>query len=147
VSSAQTESKLPGIAFAYYEGSWDSLPDFSTLVPIKDGTLPKICFDPRRRNENFAFEYSGYLLIPAEDVYSFYTDSDDGSRLYIDGKLVVDNDGLHGMLEKEGTVTLAEGYHSFRVGYFNKSGSFDLNVSVRSTIMIKQMIPGGMLFH
>ena len=106
-----------------------------------------ICFDPRRQDEYFAFDYTGYLLLPYEDVYSFYTDSDDGSRLYIDGNLIVDNDGLHSLLEKEGTVPLAEGYHPFRVSYFNKTGDFDLKISIRSPLMKKEMIPGGMLFH
>jgi alpha-L-fucosidase len=138
---------LPGVGYSYYEGSWDSVPVFNTLKAVKSGTLVKICFDPRRQNEFFAFDYSGWVLIPAEDVYSFYTESDDGSRLFIDGKLIVDNDGLHSLLEREGTVPLAEGYHSFRISYFNKTGSFDLNVSIRSPILKKQMIPGGMLFH
>ena len=146
-SSSMPEAVLPGIRYSYFEGIWDSLPVYSTLIPINEGTLVKICFDPRRQDEDFAFDYTGYILIPSEDVYSFYTDSDDGSRLYIDGKLLVDNDRLHGMQEKEGTIPLAEGYHPFRVSYFNKNGSFDLKVSIRSPMMQKQMIPGGMLFH
>ena len=145
--SSTPKAVLAGIGYSYFEGNWDSVPDFSKLKPLKSGTLAKICFDPRRQDEFFGFEYTGWMLIPSDDVYSFYTGSDDGCRLYIDGILIVDNDGLHSLLEKEGTVALAEGYHAFRVEYFNKTGSFDINVSLRSPVMKKQMIPGGMLFH
>jgi alpha-L-fucosidase len=145
--STLPKAVIPGISYAYFEGTWDSVPDFKSLVPIKDGTLVRIGFEPKRQNEFFAINYTGWLLIPSDDVYSFFTDSDDGSVLYIDDQLIVDNNGLHSLLEKEGTVALAEGYHSFRVGYFNKTGSLDLTVSLRSPMMKKQAIPGGMLFH
>ena len=54
--------------------------------------------------------------------YEFQTTSDDGSRLYIDDKKVVENWGLHGMVNKKGTVVLSKGYHDFKVEYFNHWG-------------------------
>ena len=42
----------------------------------------------------------GLIKIPADGIYSFYISSDDGSKLFIDDKILVDNDGLHGIVEK-----------------------------------------------
>jgi hypothetical protein len=80
-------------------------------------------------------------------MYAFYTNSDDGSALWIDGKKLVDNDGLHGSKEIESDIGLMKGYHEIRIDYFNKTGSDGLTVSLRSTTLTKQAIPGSILFH
>ena len=49
---------------------------------------------------HFFTRWTGLLRIPKDGKYTFYTVSDDGSRVYIDGKQVVDNGGLHAMDEK-----------------------------------------------
>jgi hypothetical protein len=59
-------------------------------------------------------------------VYTFALTSDDGSRLFIDGEVVVDNDGLHGAEERRGDIALAAGWHAIRVEWFNKSGGAEL---------------------
>ena len=43
----------------------------------------------------FCIEWEGYLSITQKGVYQFATKSDDGSLVYIDGNVVVDNDDLH----------------------------------------------------
>ena len=68
----------------------------------------------------------GYINLNKTDVYNFYISSDDGSMLYIDGKLVINNDGLHGMNEEKGTAALAAGYHSYVLNIFEKTGGDDL---------------------
>jgi alpha-L-fucosidase len=136
-----------GIIYRYFEGNWDSLPDFKTIKHKKQGLLGMISFTPKEKEEYIAFEYSGYILIPLEDVYGFSLSSDDGSRLYIDGQLVVSNDGLHATLEKSGVIALGEGYHTFRTEYFNKTGGLSLEIFIQSSKMKKQPLPAGMLFH
>ncbi|MFC2102547.1 alpha-L-fucosidase [Bacteroidota bacterium] len=137
----------PGIRFQYVEGEWDSLPDFSTLTPVKSGILPYFTFDPRNQQENFGFSYTGFILIPKRNIYTFYTDSDDGSALYIGNKLVVDNDGLHGLRLKEGSVGLTAGFHPIRVTFFERSGSDELKVYIKSPDLPKQLIPQEWLVH
>ena len=141
------ENPAAGIHYRYYEGTWDSLPDFDTLKVIREGSLPCFSFSPRASLERFGFSYTGYIRVPERNIYTFYTASDDGSRLYIDGKLVVDNDGLHSLLEKEGTIGLARGLHAIRVVFFEKTGSDELKVSVKSPILPKQPLPAVWLFH
>ena len=138
---------MPGIFFNYYEGNWDSIPDFSTENPIRTGPLNNINLSQAIQKEYYAFRFEGMVQIPADDIYAFYTHSDDGSNLYIDDKMVVNNDGLHGMKEVEGDVPLAKGYHKIRVEFLQKTGSADLKVSIRSGNLKKQLIPDGMLFR
>ena len=134
-----------GIVFSYYHGVWDSLPDFGRMAPLKQGKIRNF-ETPRLRPENYGFLYSAFVSVPATGVYSFFTESDDGSRLFIDDSLVVDNNGLHGMLEKRGVIALGAGLHTLRVGYFNKTGGAGLNVSWRGPGFAKCSVPDSTLF-
>jgi alpha-L-fucosidase len=138
----------PGLQYLYYEGIWDSLPDFGKLKPLKTGIVKN--FDRSAKNkdgEHYAFEFNGYIQVPAEAIYRFSISSDDGSQLWVDGKLLVNNDGLHGMQEKSGLVALAAGYHELWVRYFEKTGSDDLRLSWESERMEKQALPNAVLFY
>jgi hypothetical protein len=138
---------VPGITSSYYEGNWDSIPDFKKLNPVKEGISDNFSLEQKMAKEYYGFSFNGYILVPSNDVFAFYTDSDDGSILWIDGKKIVENDGLHGAKEVETAIALRKGYNQIRVDYFNKTGSDGLFVSIRSASMEKQGIPGRMLFH
>jgi alpha-L-fucosidase len=136
-----------GLHYAYYEGSWDSLPDFDKLTKAKTGVISNIDISDRARDNLFGFVFEGFILIQEKGVYSFYTDSDDGSQLLVDDKLVVDNDGLHSMTEVLGSIALDVGHHPIRVTYFEKSGANQLDVYYESASFEKQSIPDNLLFH
>ncbi|MCK5879096.1 MAG: hypothetical protein KAH24_04920, partial [Holophagae bacterium] len=70
------------------------------------------------RFEWFAIRYTGSFHVMEEGKYRFKLRSDDGSRLYIDNRLVVDNDGAHPARTKDGRIRLSEGNHNIRVEYF-----------------------------
>jgi hypothetical protein len=70
------------------------------------------------RFEWFAIDYNGRFWIREQGKYNFYLMSDDGSKLYIDGKTIIDNDGVHPSAERTGSVTLKTGVHHIRVSYF-----------------------------
>ena len=141
----QAAGLVPGISYSYYQGEWDSIPDFAAMTPLKKGRLPN--FEaPRLRSECYGFVYEAYVSVPAKGVYSFFTESDDGSRLSIDDSLVVDNDGLHGMSEKRGVIALEAGLHAIRVAYFNKTGGAGLGISWRGPGLEKCRVPDGSLF-
>ncbi|HOP81425.1 MAG TPA: PA14 domain-containing protein, partial [Armatimonadota bacterium] len=80
--------------------------------------------DPRVTNDGFFTRWTGYLSVPKSGEYTFYLGTDDGSRLYIDGKLIIDNWGTHGL--EEGLVTmktyLEEGEHAIRIDYYEGGG-------------------------
>ena len=71
----------------------------------------------------------GISTCPKDGKYTFTTVSDDGSLLFIDGKKVVDNDGIHGVQSRSGTVNLKAGKHSIEVRFFEKSGGEELAVA------------------
>ena len=110
-----------GLNYRYYEGDWSQLPNFSTLKVHKEGKVSGFDLSVRQRNEKFGIVYYGDLQIDKSSEYTFYTKSDDGSTLFIDGKLVVDNDGLHGPRERSGKITLSTGRHTIEVRFFERS--------------------------
>jgi hypothetical protein len=76
------------------------------------------------RNEYVGAKWDGYVYIPYAGEWTFGSDSDDGSYIFIDGVEVVDNHGGHGMPhEKKGTISLEKGMHSF-VGTWEQGVSF-----------------------
>lgn len=67
-----------------------------------------------KRFEWFAIDYSGKFWIEKPGLYRFRLVSDDGAMLYIDGQLIVDNDGVHSTEVRLGSVRLAGGMHTDR---------------------------------
>merc|ERR1711988_841946 len=63
-------------------------------------------------------EFKGFLNVTEGGTWRFYTSSSDGSRLFIDGRQVVNNDGRHDNRMVSGKVALKPGYHEFRITYF-----------------------------
>ncbi len=136
---------VSGLQYEYYEGAWSSLPDFNALPPTKTGTTPAFDLSPRNRNDNLGFRYRGYLDVPTDGTYTFYTNSDDGSRLSIGSTLVVENDGLHGAQERSGAIGLKAGKHAVTVTFFEREGDEVLTVSYAGPGIAKQVIPGSRL--
>ncbi len=120
-----------GLAYNYYETSLDTLPAFFDLAPLASGVTEGINLAARKRDENFAFLFTGYVSVPATDIYTFSLESDDGSRLVIDNQEVVDNDGLHGVLKKSGQIALAKGKHQLELFYFNREGAMELKLEIK----------------
>lgn len=131
--SAQTI--LKGIRYKYYLGAWDVLPDFNALTPSKTGFVSNVTIAPKTQTENYAFLWEGYIRIPTNGNYTFRTTSDDGSKLYIgqpysaSATALVNNDGLHGSVSKEGTVNLQAGVYPITITFFQKTGGESISVS------------------
>ena len=147
LAAVNVSDPKPGILYKYFEGDWDLLPEFASLQTKSDGVLNSFTLKSMLTDDYFGFEYTGYIRLPQTGMYEFSTVSDDGSRLYIGDKLVVDNDGLHGSEEKTGVIGLAEGFHPIRVTYFEKTGGNELSVLYRGPDITNQEIPGTLLFH
>jgi hypothetical protein len=97
-------------------------------------------------NSSFALQFEGFIQIDTAGKYMFATQSDDGSKLYIDGKQVVDNDGNHGVKEKTGNIELTAGKHAIRVEYYNNGGGFWLDTFYKGPGLAKQLIPADKLY-
>jgi len=81
------------------------------------------------------------INIEREGEYIFHTGSNDGSRLYINNQLVVDNGGAHGYREESGKIYLTRGEHFIEVGYYQLGGGQDLFVFFEGPGIEKQEIP------
>ena len=127
--------------YEYYEGSWSVLPDFDTLSPVATGTTPTFDISLRNRDSQYGFRFSGDITVVSTDTYTFYTNSDDGSQLFIDGTLVVDNDGLHGPAEQSGQIALTAGSYAITVTFFEQGGGEVLDVSWSNSANGQQPIP------
>lgn len=139
-----------GIRYRYYEDnteSWKKVPDFSMLKPVDEGVIDRITIDKRKRDENIAFQFTGYIQIPRDGLYTFYTDSDDGSNLFINGRHAIDNDGPHSQQEKSVQLPLRAGFYELEAAYQQGSGTFALIVSYEGPGIEKQPIPANVLFH
>ncbi len=115
---------------------------FAKMKPTASGIVPEIVMNVPQKttSDGFGLQFTGNVLVPKSGKYTFFTSSDDGSRLYIGKKLVVNNDGLHGMVEKNGTIELAAGPHPILVTYFDNGGGDGLNVTWSGPGMKKQKI-------
>jgi hypothetical protein len=140
-------SAAPGLAYAYYEGNWERLPDFGNQTPAATGTATGVDLGVRKRDDNFALRFTGYVEVPTDGIYTFYLNSDDGSRLLIGSEVVVDNDGLHAAVEVPGQVLLKAGRHPIAVEYFQAGGERRLDVSYEGPGVAKQTIPPEVLNH
>jgi hypothetical protein len=137
---------LTGLNYSHYHGTWSQLPDFSTLTPATTGIVSTFSLTPRTQNDNFGFVFTGFLQIPTSGNYRFYTSSDDGSKLWVNNVLVVNNDGLHGNQEVQSSlVNLTAGYYPIRCEFFEAGGGEALTVSWSGPSISKQAIPASRL--
>lgn len=91
--------------------------------------------------------WQGYLQLDQTTGYDFQLASDDGSMLYIDNQLIINNDGDHGSEEKNGRAFLQRGWHAIKVVYFNSGGTADLKVRFAPVGEPLQEIPAGIMGH
>ncbi len=147
VPAVRVEGLVQGVKIQTYHGDWNVLPNFDGLKMISTESVDGFGLQPGPRVEYIGHRFSGYIEVPGDDVYVFSLISDDGSRLWIDGRVVVDNDGLHGTLERSGNVALAGGLHRIVVEWFNKTGGAGLDVMFAPVGSRPGKIPGPALKH
>ena len=124
-------SGLRGTIYFLRPGT-EELPNFKHLKPVGTIYTTRLNIPPRDfregfpgitgRIEWFAIDYTGRFFIPSRSRYRFGLTSDDGSKLYIDGRSVIDNDGIHSPFGCEAEVELDAGTHSVRLSYMQGPG-------------------------
>ena len=117
---------ITDMSYKYYENdgnAWTKLPDFSTLEPQSQGPADVFNIrEVRKRSEQYAIEYDGSLKISNDSEVKFWLASDDGSKLWIDNKLIIEHDGTHGPEEKMATLDLKKGAYPLKLHYFQGTG-------------------------
>lgn len=93
-------------------------PNVDRLIPTADWSST----DGFGFTDNFVSQIIGNVNVPDNGTYTFRLISDDGSRLLIDGRQVIDHDGLHAAEPKDGEITLDPGYHALHIDHFDRGG-------------------------
>jgi hypothetical protein len=117
------------------------LPDFSAMSPVETICLDQLAVTPRRsiypgfpglrdRFRWFALDLEGAFVVDKPGLFYFRLTSDDGSQFYVDGTLVIDNDGYHPARMALGIAQLAAGTHRIRVPYWQGPGPMALVLEV-----------------
>ena len=141
------EGMVPGLNFATYLGKWSQLPDFDKLKPAKTGRTDRVTLKVQEGGgDHFGVRFTGFVKIPADGLYSFYTSSDDGSRMTIAGRKIVDNDGLHATRQAAGLMRLPAGLHPITISFFEATGDETLKVFVEGGKTGKREIPADWFF-
>jgi mono/diheme cytochrome c family protein len=135
-----TRTLRPNLKYACYEGSWDQLPDFATLTPKERGETVGFDLSVLPRQNDAAITFEGLLQVDRDGDYRFFATSDDGSRVWIDDKLVVDNDGIHPPQTKDGNATLTKGLHRFKAALFNGGGGTELAVEIQGPRLSRRAV-------
>lgn len=124
-----------------------------TAASVADGLVDKsadvfdFTLDPICVAGTCGTVWKGFINIPTTTGYQFWTNSDDGSILYIDNQVIVNNDGEHGATEETGMAYLQQGWHQVKLVYFNSGGPGSLQVAYSPLGASKREIPGDMFAH
>ena len=121
--SAAVDSKPAnkGLQAAWYEYNGDLCSEIET-APFKGNYIVDTVGIPEEAKGKIGLIITGYINVPADDMYTFYLKSDDGSILKIDDIMVVDNDGAHAPREIIGQKALKAGLHQLLLRYFDHNG-------------------------
>ena len=122
-----------GMQVQYYAGHFKTVNDLSKTTPTSKWNQPGIEVDAKRATAGaFGLRYSGVITVPESGIYTFYLTADDGAVLSIDQKTVVDNDGLHSAVEKNGQIALEKGHHFFTLDFIEGGGGYKLQLDYSS---------------
>ena len=107
-----------GVNYTYYEGNIESCNEIAKLKPLRKGTTDNFRIDLFDTADHFAYDFHALFDAPEKAVYKFRLRSDDGAQLFIDGRMIIDNDGSHSANFVVGKVALEKGLHRIEIKYF-----------------------------
>jgi mono/diheme cytochrome c family protein len=129
----EKQTALSDVISRVYKGQWNQIPDFDKIQSENieeehDGILdPAIA----ALNEHYGIVWEGNFEVPETGEYEFALDSDDGSRITLDGKVVAEVNGagpMDGSRAKSGKISLKQGSVKFRADFFQNSGPHGLSL-------------------
>ncbi|MEO6313999.1 MAG: alpha/beta hydrolase-fold protein [Chitinophagaceae bacterium] len=119
------KNSIPGgWKYEYYEGTWDSLPDFKKMKALKTGiTDTSFSITKLPKQEHFACRFTGQLEIKTDGYYLFGIDASGGARLSLANQLLIDYNGIHQSGNFQSfVVPLVKGFYPVAIEYFQQKG-------------------------
>jgi len=155
--SAFSQELTPGLIGEYFQRD-EIVADFPLIKPDVKPALKRVEqqvafnsvegeFHGTQLRARFYVRWSGFIKIAAAGRYTFFTESDDGSRLLINGNQAVDNQGLHGMQEEECDVELPAGTHRIKIEFFQNDGAGGCIARWKTPAGARETIPASVFFH
>ena len=148
-AKGSTPRTQPGLKVDFYAPNPPNVAreTLQAMTPSASGMANTIVMEQPvlKTRDAFALMFTGHIVIDTPGKYTFFIASDDGSRFYIDNELLIDNDGLHGMVEKKGAVTLSAGLHPITATYFDNGGGDGLKMSWNGPGLKRKEIPATVL--
>ena len=136
-----------GVRFNYYEGEILSVDQIDSCKVLASGVLPNFIIDKARAEDHFAYTFDTWLKVSKTGRYYLTCTSDDGSKMWIDDKLVFDADGSHAACVSEAYLNLEEGYHHLFMKYFEDYEGQHLKLTMQTQDMPETVIPDSLLFY
>lgn len=132
-NTASANTYVTGLYYEHSTGSWTDLDNINwAAAPEYSGHVKNFTLAPRTQEDFFNFEYHGYLYINTPGTYYFQTISSDGSRLTLDGTVIINNDGVHGSrTNTSAAINLTAGPHTINLKYFELDEAHVLTVRWR----------------
>ncbi len=150
------DSLVPGLAYRYFESAkpaeWQTIPDTARLQPKRQGVVAAPDITPRLKRVGYAFDFQGFLNVPAPGLYQFNLVAASGVRLLIDGRPVVNAADYHSIARSPGTIALAAGLHRLEIGYFQGARQYQqaddfLQLSWNGPGLSEQTVPFSAFLH
>ncbi len=146
-TSATPENLSPGIRYDFFEGNFTSVAGLDIAKVKSSGVVKEFKLQQPEGVSEYGYIFSGYLSVPENGIYTFYIESNDGSKLYINNKELINNDGGHGAKEELGNIALRRGYYPIAVKYFQMGGGQALKVSWESADFKKKEISAENVYY
>jgi alpha-L-fucosidase len=131
----------------YVLSSPKSTDELNNAVAEKTVTASAISISDTLRAENTGLIYEGFIKVAKDGIYTFYLSSDDGSKLWIDNETLIDNDGLHGDVEKSKNIALKKGFHAFKLAYIQATGGAALSLEYGLFGGSKRKVPASLFYY
>jgi DNA-binding beta-propeller fold protein YncE/4-amino-4-deoxy-L-arabinose transferase-like glycosyltransferase len=134
------ETPVEGLEAAYYANDSFQGPPVSVQID-------PVIYANNVLTAAYSIDWHGKLYAPEDGTYRLGTLSDDGSYVYVDGQLVVDNGGIHGAIYREGSIDLGRGYHDIQVKYYESFGGKAMVLYWTRPGRGREEIPSGFLCY
>ncbi len=136
-----------GLSYDYFERFFVTTEDMDGLPSLVSGIMDKITIENTKIDQYFGYQFEGYIKVPKDGIYTFYLESNDGSRLFINETELIENEANHGSVEEPELIALKKGFHKIKVRYFQCGGGKSLKASWNGPGFSKKEINKRDLFH
>jgi hypothetical protein len=138
----------PGVKYLYREGKGVNSARDQQGAPVVDtGVLSTFNVDAIKDQRAFGYNFIGYINVPETGVYTFWLEANDGAILYLNDRLVIDNDGGHRAQVLDSKIGLKKGWHPIKVDYCQAGLAKSLVLQWEGPGVAKQEVPAEVLFH